>query len=80
MKKLLLAGIAVLLMATSALAQSSGPGGYGSAFGGGLTGGPRGGGGFVAPQPTAADRAWAKRFLKKYWREHPEHRPGAWQR
>jgi len=40
MKKLLLIGTAVLLMATSASAQSSGPGGYGSAFGGGLTGAP----------------------------------------
>jgi hypothetical protein len=80
LKKLLLAGIAVLLMATSAFAQSSGPGGYGSAFGGGLTGGPRTG--FVAPPPppTAANRAWAKRFLTRYWREHPEHRPGAWRR
>ena len=80
MKKLLLAGATVLLMATSASAQSSGPGGYGSAFGGGLTGGFRGGGGYVAPRPTAANHAWAKRFLARYWREHPEHRPGAWQR
>ena len=38
--KLLLTGIAALFLATSAMAQSSGPGGYGSAFGGGLTGGP----------------------------------------
>jgi len=37
-KKLFLIGTAVLLMATSASAQSSGPGGYGSAFGGGVTG------------------------------------------
>jgi hypothetical protein len=77
--KLLLTGIAALFLATSAMAQSSGPGGYGSAFGGGLTGGPRGGG-HIAPQPTAADRARAKRFLAKFWREHPEYRPGAWQR
>jgi hypothetical protein len=62
----LLIGTVVLLAATSASAQSSGPGGYGSAFGGGVTGGPRGGGGFVAPRPTAADRAWAKRFLARY--------------
>jgi len=57
MKKLLLSGIAVLLMATSALAQSSGPGGYGSAFGGGLTGGGFGGGltggGYQLPPRTA---------------------------
>jgi hypothetical protein len=56
MKKLLLAGIAVLLMATSALAQSSGPGGYGSAFGGGLTGAPMGGGGTYQSQPTLTPR------------------------
>jgi len=77
MKAAIIIGTAVLLMATSALAQSSGPGGGSSAFGGGLTGGFRSGGSFIAPQPTAADRARTKRFLAKFWREHPEYRPGA---
>jgi hypothetical protein len=42
-KKLFLVGTIVLLTATSASAQSSGPGGASSAFGGGMTGGFRSG-------------------------------------
>jgi len=59
MKKLLLVGTTLLLMATSASAQSSGPGGYGSAFGGGLGGGGTGFG--VMPRitvPCRPSNAW----------------------
>ena len=51
MKKLHLTGIAALLLATGAAhAQSSGPGGASSAFGGGLGGGGRGFGVIAIPQ------------------------------
>jgi len=51
MKKALLSGIAALLLATGANAQSSGPGGGASAFGGGLTGGFRSGPRLAVPPP-----------------------------
>ena len=58
MRKLPLIGIAALLIAASspANAQSSGPGGGSSAFGGGLTGGFRSGGG-MSPQAFRYRRA-----------------------